>query len=240
MSEMKPVKIYMDYFSQPSRAVLSVCMISQIPYEVVEIRLLKLENQKNEEFKKITPLRLVPAIYDPKYDLGLYESHAILRHLLTTREVKNKRLYPLDDPVRQAKINAYMDWHHHGLRNCAFYMINKMWGPMMNGPKRFFGSDPEVNKEATIKAIRFFEKNFIGNSKFIFFDDGPSVADILAVNEITNLNFDSFDLSPFPRLVEWVVEMMKIPEVFESHQVMVKMLKKANIQPYSFLVKPAL
>ena len=35
------IKLYIDYGSQPARAVLSLCLINNIPHEVVEIKLLK-------------------------------------------------------------------------------------------------------------------------------------------------------------------------------------------------------
>lgn len=37
------IKVFIDYFSQPSRAVLALCKLGQIPHEVVEIRLNRLE-----------------------------------------------------------------------------------------------------------------------------------------------------------------------------------------------------
>lgn len=36
------VKIYMDYMSQPSRAVLTLALLAKIPHEVAEIRITKL------------------------------------------------------------------------------------------------------------------------------------------------------------------------------------------------------
>lgn len=37
------IKVFIDYFSQPSRAVLALCKLGQIPHEVVEIRLNRME-----------------------------------------------------------------------------------------------------------------------------------------------------------------------------------------------------
>lgn len=37
------IKLYIDYGSQPSRAVLALCLLTNIPHEVVETRLFKAE-----------------------------------------------------------------------------------------------------------------------------------------------------------------------------------------------------
>lgn len=37
------IKLYIDYGSQPARAVLAFCMIAKIPYDVVETRIFKFE-----------------------------------------------------------------------------------------------------------------------------------------------------------------------------------------------------
>jgi hypothetical protein len=37
------IKLYIDYISQPSRAVLAFCLISEIEIEIVQVRIAKLE-----------------------------------------------------------------------------------------------------------------------------------------------------------------------------------------------------
>mmetsp|Transcript_26794 Transcript_26794/g.23736 ORF Transcript_26794/g.23736 Transcript_26794/m.23736 type:complete len:86 (-) Transcript_26794:416-673(-) len=78
------VTIYMDYISQPSRAVLAFCIFNKIPHKVVEVRVMKGEHLK-PEFKAINPFRKVPAIKDG--DRVVVESHSILRYLASTRKV---------------------------------------------------------------------------------------------------------------------------------------------------------
>lgn len=36
------IKLYIDYSSQPSRAVLALCLIGKIPIEIIEVRIFKL------------------------------------------------------------------------------------------------------------------------------------------------------------------------------------------------------
>lgn len=37
------IQLYIDYVSQPSRAVLALCIIGKIPFEVKETRIAKME-----------------------------------------------------------------------------------------------------------------------------------------------------------------------------------------------------
>lgn len=57
------IKLYIDYMSQPSRAVWALCLIGQVPIEITEVRISKLE-MRSEEFRKINPMAKVPAIVD--------------------------------------------------------------------------------------------------------------------------------------------------------------------------------
>ncbi len=64
------INLYMDYMSQPSRAVWAFCLLNKIPTQVHEVRISKLE-MKSPEFKKINPMGKVPAIVDSENGLHL-------------------------------------------------------------------------------------------------------------------------------------------------------------------------
>ena len=59
--ESRSLKVYGDYASQPSRAIIAFCKINKIPFEFVEVRVGKKEHL-NDSFKKINPGSMVPAI----------------------------------------------------------------------------------------------------------------------------------------------------------------------------------
>ena len=111
------LKIYADYASQPSRAVIAFCNINKIPFTLVETRVGKMEHL-SEEYKKINRAKLVPAIKEINKATGeewtLSESHAIMRYLATSRKVPN-HWYP-SDIVKRSKVDQYLDWHHTFLR----------------------------------------------------------------------------------------------------------------------------
>jgi Glutathione S-transferase len=95
--------LFIEYFSQPSRAVLAFCSQAQIPYQVEEIRLKKGLNKTNE-YKKVSPLGKVPAIKHE--DFTLFESHAIMTYLASVFPVED-HWYP-KDPIQRAKIDLYL------------------------------------------------------------------------------------------------------------------------------------
>jgi glutathione S-transferase len=101
------VKIYLDYMSQPSRAVYAYCKAAEIPHEVIEVRIVSGDLRK-PEFQKINPMRKVPAIEYKGFHL--YESHAILVYL-ANKFGKAENLYP-KDLEKRAVIDAYLHWHH--------------------------------------------------------------------------------------------------------------------------------
>lgn len=81
---MAGLKVFVDTFSQPCRAILMLLEINKIPYETKIIKLAKGENlygvfqnaffflsgeHMTEEYKKINPIRKVPAIDDGGFKL---------------------------------------------------------------------------------------------------------------------------------------------------------------------------
>lgn len=121
------MRIYGDYSSQPSRAVLCFCRLNSIPYEFVEIRVGKGQHL-TPEYKKICPAMIVPAIVEidnqTKEEWMLFESHAIMRYLATTRAGIPDHWYP-KDIVKRSKVDQYLDWHHSFLRQGVGFQIYK-------------------------------------------------------------------------------------------------------------------
>ena len=97
--------------------MLSFCKINKIPLDFIEIRVGK-KQHLTEEFKKISPARIVPVIIEKNTQTGeefrLFESHAILRYLTLSRNLPD-HWFP-KDPILRAKVDQYLDWHHSFLR----------------------------------------------------------------------------------------------------------------------------
>jgi glutathione S-transferase len=68
-------------------------------------------------------------------EFTLFESHTMLRYLHQTRKV-NESWYP-NDPVKRARVNEYLDWHHLFLRQGSDgYAIEKLYKPFVKQRKR--------------------------------------------------------------------------------------------------------
>lgn len=122
------LKLYIDYISQPSRAVLIFCKLTGIPFEVVETRINKKEHQAKYYEHNINPVKKVPAIMDG--DFSLIESHAIMRYLARSRDVPD-HYYP-KDPKGAADVDRILDWHHSNLRaGAAGLVFNTVFAPKL-------------------------------------------------------------------------------------------------------------
>ena len=64
--------------------------------------ILKRDNMK-PYYRKIHPDAKIPAIYDSKNDIKLFESHAILRYIHESRDVDD-HWYP-KDPLKRAFVD---------------------------------------------------------------------------------------------------------------------------------------
>ena len=81
---MSVVTLYIDFLSQPSRAVLAFCLINNIPHVVKETSIIQ-GDTVTKAFETVSPVRTVPAI--THNGLSLYESHAIMIYLANTFDV---------------------------------------------------------------------------------------------------------------------------------------------------------
>ena len=87
ISSMPGLRFFFDAFSQPSRAVMMLLVANKIPYKPVIVNIAKrecvgvtyrfmffgfsstVENRTNEEFTKVCPAKIVPAIDDNGFTL---------------------------------------------------------------------------------------------------------------------------------------------------------------------------
>jgi hypothetical protein len=84
MGSSRNLTLYVDFFSQPARAVVIFCRVNEIEADVHLVSLGKKETRQ-PPFLAINPLGQVPAIDDGGFRLS--ESHTIMRYLAATRKV---------------------------------------------------------------------------------------------------------------------------------------------------------
>ena len=211
------LKIYGDYSSQPSRAVMGLCKINKIPFEFVEIRVGKKEHL-TEAYKKICPALIVPSIVETDIRTGeefkLFESHAILRYLAQSRGLAD-HWFPKDPAVR-GRVNQYLDWHHTYLRQgVGFNIYKRLFSPMIYGTK------------ATEDELQFFQvylkrsldlmERWLTQTEYLCSNE-ISIADLSAACELIQGRFIQIELSKWPHVQKWLDKIIfGIPELKEIH-----------------------
>lgn len=211
------LKVYVDMMSQPSRAVLAFCKINKIPHEVVLADIAK-GLTHTPEFLEINPAGQVPAIQDA--DLKLAEGHAILAYLASTRDVAD-HWYPAD-PKKRAAVDEYLHAHHTQLRNAGRLVFSLVIGPKMGF--KLDQSRAEESKVLLIRALDLMEGRLTRNS--FLTGAAPSIADLSAVCEMSQLQLIDYDLSIWPRVKAWFEQIMAWPEMVEVHVILNKVLAK--------------
>lgn len=208
---MSKVTLYIDYLSQPSRAVLAFCLINNIPHEVIETEIVKGATD-TEEFALISPTRTVPAMTHNGFSLS--ESNAILIYLSSAFNTPD-HWYP-SDPRLQAQVNIYLNWHHLNIRyGCGHYYYRKVVRPLFSSR----GFSPEFEKEMLFvqqKSLEFVE-NILKSSKFVAGTSQISIADLICYSEIVHLCLLRFDFSKYPNIKQWMSCISSIPGIIQAN-----------------------
>ena len=216
------LKLYLDYVSQPCRAVLSLCNFGKLNIIVIEKRLMKMENYSNEMLE-INPLKTFPTIVDcDNNNQRITESHTIMRYLCQTRKSLIKENFYPSNPLISCKIDEYLDWHHSNTRRCSMLL-----GSIL--PNKFFHMKNH-NRNDEFKKVKqvlhTFENYFLKDGNFIGNLGNISIADLSAACEFSQLDFIDFSFKEFPKVDDWLRRIHQYNEVKEAHEVYYKILKK--------------
>ena len=101
--------LYIDWISQPCRAVAMLLTDNNVEHQVHEVSIMKRETQ-GAAYKQVNPSGKVPSIVDDGFHLG--ESHTIMR-LCASRNLPD-HYYP-NDIKQRANADYWLDWHHKNL-----------------------------------------------------------------------------------------------------------------------------
>ena len=186
MSEIKgDLTLYGDLMSAPTRAVHCFLMMSQVPFTFKEVSLIDLEHLQ-PEYQEINPGKKVPAMVERGADgttFKMFESHAIMRYISETRDQVADHWYPKKDPLRRARIDEYLDWHHLFLRlGVSGYISEKYQKPFLEQKPR----DPQVigNFRKTIeKSLNMMENYWLRSGEYLT-GSNITLADISAACEL--------------------------------------------------------
>eukprot|EP00099_Drosophila_melanogaster_P019936 NP_611327.1 glutathione S transferase E5 [Drosophila melanogaster] len=191
--------------SPPVRAVKLTLAALQLPYEFVNVNISGQE-QLSEEYLKKNPEHTVPTLEDDgNY---IWDSHAIIAYLVS-KYADSDALYPRDLLQR-----AVVDQRLHFETGVVFANgIKAITKPLFfNGLNRI----PKERYDAIVEIYDFVE-TFLAGHDYIA-GDQLTIADFSLISSITSLvAFVEIDRLKYPRIIEWVRRLEKLPYYEEAN-----------------------
>merc|ERR1719474_139680 len=227
------VRIYGTEISQPTRAVMWMCEIASIPYDLVQISVVGARSRRAAYISGINPNGRIPAMQDVD-GFVVYEAPAILQYI--SQKYGAQHLYPTDWKTR-AKIDEYMHWHHETARYISTGYVGLIMRVDVSFKTWLLGTDVMKRRSTVKKALDVIEQHRLGEHEYIA-GNTLSIADILCYEELvqlevwnlldsgSNLGFDgdgtTFIRSRYPNISRWLIKMRKLAKHDAIHAVMVK------------------
>ncbi|KAK9830680.1 hypothetical protein WJX74_002320 [Apatococcus lobatus] len=221
--------LYLDYMSQPSRAVALFCRFNGLAVREQELALAKAQH-RTPEMLQLNPVGKVPFLKDGEQ--VIIESATILRYLATSRQEQvPDHWYPADLKAR-AVVDAALDWYQSNIRPGAA----KLFWHRMIAPE-----DPNSQLLAQ-QALTTLQNSFRLMSSYWLKDSTfaagktISLADLLWICELEQLQTlqgaqqsETLEelVRPFPAVQQWMQEVKQTigPEYEAVNQ---KLLKTAD------------
>jgi glutathione S-transferase len=198
--------------SQPFRSVAWAMLQKKSPFAVA----MAVPGSKGksgclaEPFLSMNPLGTIPTI-EEEDGFVLFESPAIMAYLADSRGWED--VYP-KAPRKRAKIDSYLHWHHSGTRSLAAVAAQFLRPDLADDPVM------EKGRAAAGKTLDRLSQVWLSESPFIAGSPTPSIADLLAYEEVMQLLPGAFNLldAPLePKLNAWVERMQGLPLHDEVH-----------------------
>jgi glutathione S-transferase len=210
---MLPLKLYGVPLSQPFRSVAWTLLLRQVPFEIqltvpgAKSRIGSL----NENFLAKTKGRTgkVPLLEDES--LAISESCAILTFLC--EKYNGESLYGLPATPQKAWIDSYMHWHHGGTRQLA-----KLARPYLRPELKTHVTDRD--RETCAAVLESLDGAWLqGDDDYIVSSETPTIADILAYEEITQVTMTGAleGIDNYPNIISWMNRMSQLPYHKEIH-----------------------
>ncbi|XP_050301456.1 glutathione S-transferase theta-1-like [Anthonomus grandis grandis] len=196
----KPLKLYYDLISQPSRALYMFLKLTGIPFESHQVALRKNEHRSDEFKQNLNRFQKVPFIHHG--DFKLAESVAITSYLC--REYRDKvadHWYPKDSQG-QARVDEYLSWQHVNARMpLAMYFVHAWMIPMLtqSPPDADTIATHESNMETSLDEI---EELWLSQGHKFIVSDEISVADLFAAAELEQPKVAGYDVTKGRPLLE--------------------------------------
>eukprot|EP01062_Namystynia_karyoxenos_P067570 TRINITY_DN61565_c0_g1_i1.p2 TRINITY_DN61565_c0_g1~~TRINITY_DN61565_c0_g1_i1.p2 ORF type:complete len:264 (+),score=76.37 TRINITY_DN61565_c0_g1_i1:72-794(+) len=200
--------------SQPVRAVMWACAAGKTPYNLEFT--LPWKHTRTDKYMALSPYCTVPRI-EEKCEKGgpsliLNEAGAILSYL---GEKHKWDLYPRDIK-RRAHVHEYLHWHHRSIREITYSLFAPALAPGKHTPDEIARSKRAAKDGLTLLDTRILDKARGGWVA----GPNPTVADLMCFCEVDQCTEDLFglcDLTPYPRVREWLSACREIPGYEDAH-----------------------
>lgn len=189
--------------SQPTRSIMMYFTLLGQKYEFRPVNLFKGEH-RSEEFAKINPVQLVPALTHGEFNLG--EAAAILFYL--ARACNDRKYYP-DDPKQAAKIHMYFSYHGGAVRPFSTFVFRDKYRDFLG---KFLVIPPKEEGMKLFEDMCYkFEDIWLKSNDYLCGNE-LTIADLLAFTEFQQSLACNYDFSEkFPKISAWLKRIYAIP-----------------------------
>ena len=200
-----PLTLYGHYVSQPTRSIAWLLAMKAMPYTFKKLDPTA-GDAENPEYLAVCPTGLVPALDDDGF--VLFESGAILTYLCEANKWHD--YYPVDAKAR-GEIQQYLHWHHANTRLITLHLFRpKMMMILGKAPPQL----PANSAKSIAFVLQMLDQHFLSPHKhFLTQGSHPTIADLQCYCELDQVEAMALaDLSPYPKVKEWMGHMKQLPE----------------------------
>lgn len=191
-------KLYYDPASTVCRPIMLFLLEHALPVELAHVSLAQGE-QRGDEFARVNPNRLVPALEEDGFVLT--ESATILRYLA---DVADSSCYPRDLRAR-ARVDEALDWFNTGFyRDHGYGIVYPQILPHYRIDEAQSGPLLAWHRSRAEARLQVLNDHMIGDFGTWVAGESYSIADMFGASLVTIGDLVGFDLGSWPNVRRWL------------------------------------